>query len=59
VWFTISPSGREEPMTESDVELRLRLIEEIEFELIVATKTGNSNLVPGLERALAIVEEII
>jgi len=44
-------------MSESDLEMRLKIMEELEFELIAATRSGNSNLVPGLERALLIVEE--
>jgi hypothetical protein len=45
-------------MQVSDLELKMRIAEELEFELIMASKTGNANLVPGLERALSIVEEI-
>ena len=42
-------------MTES--EIKMKIIEELEFELIMASRSGNANLVPGLERALQIAEE--
>jgi hypothetical protein len=42
----------------SESEIRMRILEELEFELITASRTGNTNLVPGLERALAIIEEV-
>jgi hypothetical protein len=38
-------------------EVKAQILEEIEFELIMAERTGNANLVPGLQRALIIVEE--
>jgi hypothetical protein len=44
-------------MTESALEFKMRLAEEIEFELVLATKTGNSTLIAGLEKALSIIEE--
>jgi hypothetical protein len=44
-------------MKDSTLELKMRLAEEIEFELMVAMKTDNQSLVPGLERALSIIEE--
>jgi hypothetical protein len=45
-------------MNEQDLEFKIKAIEEIEFELIMASKTANSDLVKGLERALIILEEI-
>lgn len=44
-------------MKDSALELKMRIAEEIEFEMMVAMKSGNQNLVPGLERALSIIEE--
>jgi hypothetical protein len=44
-------------MKDSTIELKMRIAEEIEFELMVALKSGNPSLVPGLERALLIIEE--
>jgi hypothetical protein len=38
-------------------EVKAHILEELEFELMMAERTGNANLVPGLERALMIVEE--
>ena len=43
---------------EEDIEFKIRVMEEIEFELMVAQRIGNANLVPGLERALQIIEEV-
>jgi hypothetical protein len=40
-------------------EIKAHILEELEFELIVSVKTGNKDLVPGLERALSIIEEIV
>jgi hypothetical protein len=45
-------------MTESDLELKMRIAEELEFELIMATRAGNADLALGLERALSIVEDM-
>jgi hypothetical protein len=45
-------------MKDSATEFKMRLAEEIEFELMVALRSGNPSLVPGLERALSIIEEM-
>ena len=45
-------------MTESDLELKMRIAEELEFELIMATRSGNADFALGLERALSIVEDM-
>ena len=44
-------------MKDSTIELKMRLAEEVEFELMIAMKSGNQALIPGLERALSIIEE--
>jgi hypothetical protein len=41
----------------NESEIKMKIVEELEFELVTASRTGNSRLVPGLERALMIVEE--
>lgn len=35
------------------------LLEELEFELVMAQKTGNADLVPGLERCINLIIESI
>jgi hypothetical protein len=42
----------------SAMELKNQIIEELEFELIAAARSSNQYLVPGLERAMTIIEEI-
>jgi len=34
------------------------LIEEIEFDIVMCQKTGNADLIPGLERAIKIIAEM-
>jgi hypothetical protein len=58
VRFARSSNRREKHMTESDLELKMRIAEELEFELIMATKSGNADFALGIERALSIVEEM-
>jgi len=58
VWSTGRNSRREILMSESDLEFKLKAIEELEFEIIMATRAGNTALAAGLERALSILEEI-
>jgi hypothetical protein len=36
---------------------KLQIIEELEFMIMNAQKTGHSSLIPGLEKAITIVEE--
>jgi hypothetical protein len=58
VWPKTGHYRRKGSMTESDLELKMRIAEELEFELIMATKTGNADFALGLERALSIVEDM-
>jgi hypothetical protein len=58
VWSKTGYHRRKENMTESDLELKMRIAEELEFELIMATKSGNADFALGIERALSIVEEM-
>ena len=39
-------------------ELKDQIIDELEFDLVAATKAGNQSIVPGIEHALKIIEEI-
>jgi hypothetical protein len=38
--------------------MKEQIIEELEFEIMVAEKTGHQDLVPGLERALKIIGDM-
>lgn len=35
------------------------VLEELEFEIVMCQKTGKANLIPGLERALEVIEQMI
>ena len=41
-----------------NIDFKNQVIEEIEFDLITATRSGAESLIPGLERALEIIEEV-
>jgi hypothetical protein len=58
VWSKTGYHRRKENMTESDLELKMRIAEELEFELVMATRSGNADFALGIERALSIVEDM-
>jgi len=58
VWIARSSNRREKRMTESELDIKMRIAEELEFELIMATRSGNADFALGIERALSIVEEM-
>lgn len=38
--------------------MKEKIVEELEFEITMAQKTGHNNLIPGLERAIKIIGDI-
>jgi hypothetical protein len=35
-----------------------QIVEELEFDLVLAGKAGNQSIIPGIEHALKIIEEM-
>lgn len=38
--------------------MREQIIDELDFEIMMAQKAGRADLIPGLERAIQIIEEM-